>query len=422
VSGWADWNYTGYEKKQSYGEYYGVVSTMKRIGQENGCGRALWENNNDQDKYGTPMAQMLLPFWTDGCIASMEGLFFEAAGSTPYHFIMASALSAKSSNPVRRLHYEDHVVAKGVQYLKTMGVKYYLAYQKEVVDQADQQPDLKEIATTGPWHIYEVLSGNELVVPMTAQPVVVPKAKSADEWLEVGTSWYQHQDDWDAVPVDSGPKDWQRVAMRVTSEKKTDDQNLAVVFPEDAIKKVPLDPVTVTNIKSGDDFVSFDVDKPGVPVMVRTSYFPNWKVDGAQGPYRSAPNFMVVVPTSTHVRLHYGYTSIDLGAYGLTAVGLGATVFLWRRRDVELEPMADDDEWLGDSLPTTNYDPSFDAAADPLTNNSPAGPIDLVQDYESALAAGSAPAVVPESVLLWPKPGLPPPLPQDGSAEIGDGQ
>jgi hypothetical protein len=422
VSGWADWNYTGYEKKQSYGEYYGVISTMKRIGQENGCGRALWENNNDQDKYGTPMAQMLLPFWTDGCIGSMEGLFFEAAGSTPYHFIMASALSAKSSNPVRRLHYEDAVVGKGVQYLKTMGVKYYLAYQKSVVDQADQQPDLKEIATTGPWHIYEVLSGNELVVPMAAQPVVVPKAKSADEWLEVGTSWYQHQDDWDAVPVDSGPKDWQRVAMRVTSEKKTDDQNLAVVFPEDAIKKVPLDPVTVTNIRTGDDFVSFDVDKPGVPVMVRTSYFPNWKVDGAKGPYRSAPNFMVVVPTSTHVRLHYGYTSIDLGAYGLTAVGLGATVLLWRRRDEDLQPMADDDEWLGDSLPTTTYDPSFDATADPLTNNLSAAPIDSVQDYESAMAAGPAPAVVPESVLLWPEPGLPPPAMPGGSAEIGDGQ
>ena len=36
----------------------------------NGCGRALWENNGDNGKYGTTMALMLLPHWTDGCIGS----------------------------------------------------------------------------------------------------------------------------------------------------------------------------------------------------------------------------------------------------------------------------------------------------------------------------------------------------------------
>jgi hypothetical protein len=368
VSAWADWNYRGYEKKPAYGEYYGIISTMKRLGQERGCGRALWENNNEQDKYGTPMAQMLLPFWTDSCIASMEGLFFEAAGSTPYHFIMTSALSAKSSNPVRRLHYEDAnldkgpenlkiVFDKGVEYLKTMGVKYYLAYNKVVVDQASQNPDLKEVAVTGPWHVYEVQSGNELVVPLTATPIVVPKTDTADSWLEVGTSWYQHQSEWPAVPVDSGPSDWQRVTMKVTSEKKTDDRNLAVVVPSEPVAPTQLDPVQVSNIRSGDDFVSFEVDKPGVPVLVRTSYFPNWKVDGAKGPYRAAPNFMVVVPTGKTVRLHYGYTGIDLGAYGLTAMGIAATVWLWRRRDDELEPLESPEPAWAPTQPV--FDPEF---------------------------------------------------------------
>jgi hypothetical protein len=372
VSAWADWNYRGYEKKPAYGEYYGIISTMQRLGKERGCGRALWENNNDQDKYGTPMAQMLLPFWTDSCIASMEGLFFEAAGSTPYHFIMTSALSVKSSNPVRRLHYEDAnldkgpenlkiVFNKGVEYLKTMGVKYYLAYNKVVVDEASQHPDLKEVAVTGPWHVYEVQSGNELVVPLTAKPVVVSKTDTPDTWLEVGTSWYQHQSEWAAVPVDSGPADWQRVTMKVTSEKKTDDRNLAVVAPSEPVTPSQLDPVQVSNIRTGDDFVSFDVDKPGVPVMVRTSYFPNWKVDGAKGPYRAAPNFMVVVPTSNHVRLHYGYTGIDLGAYGLTALGIAGTVWLWRRRDDELESLDAPEPSPEPTKPL--YDPAFVAAA-----------------------------------------------------------
>ena len=72
---------------------------MKQLGQDNGCGRALWENNNDEDSYGTPMALMLLPFWTDGCIGSMEGLYFEASGTTPYHFLTTAALSPAQLQP-----------------------------------------------------------------------------------------------------------------------------------------------------------------------------------------------------------------------------------------------------------------------------------------------------------------------------------
>ena len=71
-------------------------------------------------------------------------------------------------------------------------------------------------------------------------------------------------------------------------------------------------PVAVSNITTGDDRISFDVDKVGVPVLVKASYFPNWQVSGAQGPYRAAPNLMVVIPTSTHVSLHYGRTPVDL--------------------------------------------------------------------------------------------------------------
>jgi hypothetical protein len=64
---------------------------------------------------------------------------------------------------------------------------------------------------------------------------------------------------------------------------------------------------------------------------VKTSYFPNWEVDGADGPFRVTPNLMVVVPTAEHVELHYGRTPVDLLAWALTAMGLVAVVALARR-------------------------------------------------------------------------------------------
>src|SRR3712207_6886029 len=55
----------------------------------------------------------------------------------------------------------------------------------------------------------------------------------------------------------------------------------------------------------------FDVSEPGVPVLVRVSYFPNWSASGAEGPYRIGPNMMVVVPTDTHVELDRKSTCLN---------------------------------------------------------------------------------------------------------------
>ena len=255
------------------------------------------------------MALMLLPFWTDGCIGSMEGLFFEASGTTPYHFLTTSALSKNSSDPVRRLRYEKGEVDKGVEYLKTLGVRYYLAYNPEVVSLADINPDLEKVATSGPWHVYEV-QGTELVTPLAMQPVVVEGVNGSDRdsWLEVGTSWFQDQEAWTALPVADGPESWQRITVEPVDGRPSDDRYLAEVAPSTPIEPVPQPAVTVTDVETGDDSISFRVDRVGVPILVRTSYFPNWKVEGAEGPYRAAPNLMVVVPTvergDAHLRVH----------------------------------------------------------------------------------------------------------------------
>ena len=339
VDGWARWNFEGYEGKGSYGEYHGIVQTLKRLGEDpnHGCGRALWENSGDLNKYGTTMALMLLPFWTDGCIGSQEGLFFEAAGTTPYHFISAAALSKQSSNPVRELRYDNNDAAKGVRYLQELGVRYYMAFTTEAINSAATQPALLEVARSGPWVVYEV-EASDWVVPMKRQPVVVNKrdGDQRERWLELGSSWFQHGEEWAATPVADGPDAWQRIDVSVDLDRRVGEpgdpsRNVDIVTPVQEIDVVDLPEVTISNFKRGQESVSFTVDKVGVPVLVRVSYFPNWKVDGADGPYRAAPNMMVVVPTSNDVRLHYSSAIIDKVAYLLTLIGIVIVVYWWRR-------------------------------------------------------------------------------------------
>ncbi len=337
ADGWTRYNMLGYEGRPKYPEYSDLVTTMADIGKQDGCGRALWENNSANGEYGTTMSLMLLPHWTDGCIASMEGLFFEASGTTPYHFLTAAAMSESSSNPVRQLRYVNNDAAIGVQHMHDLGVRYLMVRTDKAKAQARAQDDLTLLTTSGPWEIFELRNAS-IVEPLTVQPVVVEErgGDQRERNLEVGTSWFQRQDDWAAVPADDGPPEWQRIPVEIdlaarVGEPGDRSRNVDYVVPAEPIVPVPLDPVTVSNVDVEEQSISFEVDQIGVPVLVRVSYFPTWKVEGAKGPYRVAPNFMVVVPTSNTVKLTYSKTPLDWFFYGLTFFGI-ALCFFWRRR------------------------------------------------------------------------------------------
>jgi len=279
---------------------------------------------------------MLLPHWTDGCIQSSEGLFFEASGTTPYHFLTAAAMSANSSNPVRELRYTDNDASVGVPMMQTMGIKYLMVFTQKAKDQAATRNDLTLVREVGPWKVYTV-ADSEVVKPLTVQPVVV-NARGGDQrerHLELGTSYFQHPEEWAAMPADSGPPEWQRIDAQVDLNRRVGNKPLEpgrkvdIVVPKQAIDAKALPSINVSNYVMGDQDLSFDVSAVGVPVLVKMSYFPNWKVDGAKGPYRVSPNFMVVVPTSKHVHLHYDSSNLDKLAYLVTLLGI-LLMFFWR--------------------------------------------------------------------------------------------
>ena len=357
VPGWAKWNYTGYERKTSYPEYRDVIATMNEVSKAHGCGRAMWEYEKEEDRFGTPMSLMLLPYWTRGCVGSMEGLFFESAASTPYHFLNQSELSLAPSSAQRDLPYRPLNVAKGIEHLQLLGVKYYMAISPEAQVQADALPSLRLVATSGPWNVsytekgsqvtkprtwrvYEV-AGAAVVQPLTNQPVVVTGLKKgARPWLKAAVNFYQDTSQWPVLRAASGPRSWARVPVASTNPKRT-----------------PMATAHVSHIQTGDDRISFDVDRTGVPVLVKASYFPNWKASGAKGVYRVMPNLMVVVPTRKHVSLHYGYTPVDALGYLLTLLGVAAVAVLARRPPVEYpEPPPPPDDELADVPPPPDED------------------------------------------------------------------
>ena len=233
------------------------------------------------------------------------------------------------ANPVRGLDYPSGPnVAEGVQHLQMLGVRYFMAETPSIEAAADADSNLRLIATVGPypvtyttgstsqvrqrtWKIYEVLNSS-LVTPLANQPVVM-KGMTPSKWLTPSESWYLDPSRWSVYEAQSGPKSWARVSPTATNLPQT-----------------PLPSVQVSKIKQTNQSVSFNVDRTGVPILVRVSYFPNWHVTGGKGPYRVTPNLMVVIPTANHVSLNYGSTPVDWAGIILSILGLGVIGYMWK--------------------------------------------------------------------------------------------
>ncbi len=342
IPGWVTWNYSGYQAgcpqscaKTRWPEYQQIVAQLEKASQTYGCGNVMWEYQSEMNDYGTPDALTILPYWTNGCIGSMEGLYYEASATTPFHFINQSELSLQPSDPMVGIPYASAPdVALGVQHLQMLGVKYYMALNTELQDQAAADPSLKLISTFGPfyinytgsggsgpsgtqkqyWKLY-LVKGSDRVHPLANQPVVMKGLNNSSQpkYLKVMTTWYDDPSAWNVYLAASGPSSWARVPYA--------DTNVPV----------KAEPTTqVSDVVEHNASISFNVSRPGVPVVVTVSYFPNWHVSGAEGVYRISPNLMVVVPTSHHVSLSYGYTPVDYEGWALTLLALLGLVLLIR--------------------------------------------------------------------------------------------
>jgi uncharacterized membrane protein len=328
VPGWVNWNYQGYEGKSAYPELMSIMNDIDKLPD----GRVMWEYDKDvQDRYGTPMALMLIPYWSPGH-TTMEGVFFESSLTTPFHFLNQAELSKSPSEPVRGLTYRVDDVERGIKHLALFNVDYYLTQSEEMTSQA-KKAGLAPLVEKDAYTIFKLPDTSPIEVA-SYQPRVYD---GGGDFVDVALNWYEDVDHLDHWIVADGPPDWP------TFEDPTGPFDKgAALNTQDAV---------VSDVEIDDFHISFKTTAVGVPHLIKMSYFPNWKVTGAEGPYRAAPSLMIVVPTQENVTLEFGRTwTEDIGRL-LTAAALIFTVW-WLRRsrhragDSEKAP-SDDAETAG---------------------------------------------------------------------------
>jgi hypothetical protein len=338
VDDWAMYNYSGYEAKSGWPEARELFDTLATLPP----GRVMWEFNRDYERFGTTRTLENVPVF--GGQPTMEGLLIESSLNAPFHFINQAQTSETQTQAVPGVDYPDPSefpanFPTGLTHLRLFGVRYYVAYDacknekdeampcaalgmKDVEMQAAEDAGLPVVKRSGRFTIYRVGSGNLVEVPKF-KPVLVDHRN----WRANGLAWYARPE-WLPTPlVFASPDD--RAAAAAFAK--------AGPLPVTSLPKEPLarpGELAATTSRTG-DVISFRTDRVGEPHIVKVSWFPNWKAEGAEGPWMLSPGLMVVVPTQPEVRLSYQDTPVDLAGKALTVAGIGAllapTVLGWFR-------------------------------------------------------------------------------------------
>ena len=323
VPDWTRYNYSGFEAKPGWPEARALFDTLAALPE----GRVMWEFNRDYERFGTTRTLENIPVF--GGQPTMEGLLIESSINAPFHFINQRETSEAATEAVPGVDYPDGMdFPTGLAHLRLYGIRYYVAYdacqdkqkqwlrcedlgRQDVEMQAAAAAGLRVVKRSGRFTIYRVGSGDLVEVPKF-RPVLVDHP----DWRANGLAWYANPD-WLQTPlVFASSKDKAATAAFARSGP----------LPLTSLPREPLarpGELAATSNRTGDE-ISFTTDRIGEPHIVKVSWFPNWHVEGAEGPWMLSPGLMVVVPTQAQVRLYYGDTPVDLAGKALTVGGFGA--------------------------------------------------------------------------------------------------
>jgi putative flippase GtrA len=262
------------------------------------------------ETFGTELAPMLMPYWAGH--PSLEGLYYESGLTTPFHFLTVAEVSERPSNPIGTLPYRRFNLQRGIDHMELLDVSWYVTFSDLARRAALRSPRLELVDEFGTYAVFAVDTPGQVVIPRY-EPVVL----EGRPWIDANVTWFADPDALTVPLVADGPPGWAR------TQDPTDLPTIPI--PGGGISV----PAEVT-----DDQISFHTDTVGVPHWIKTSYFPNWKAEGALGPFLASPTMMMVVPTQPDVRLVFERTWVEWLGLVLTFSALSLMILPAARREL----------------------------------------------------------------------------------------
>ena len=299
---WIDWNYSGLEAKELWPAWSALNARLRAAPDD---ARVAVEYGPVHERAGSIRMYETLPFYSGR--ATLEGVYNQAATTTHPIYYLASELFARSPNPFRSRRYSSFDPESALPRLRLFDVSQIVAVSPELESALDTRPDVVLEASLPPYALYRLRDpGPGYVEPLAFAPVRALPA----EWRDASYRWMSRKPANRALFVFT---DDARFGPAADTWAPPPERPL----PDDAQVQARVEP----------EAVHITTSRPGHPLLVKISYHPRWRAEGADGPYLVSPGLMLVVPRRSEVRLTYAArTWADRAGWSLflAALALGA--------------------------------------------------------------------------------------------------
>lgn len=297
IDGWIDWNYGGFESKNSWGQFNELNTFLRGLP----YGRIFHEYSPSHSKFGTPRAFEAIPMFTGKPV--IEGLTIESGLMAPFAFYLQSELSESPTCPVPQLRCSYFDAVNGTEHLKLFNIRYVIATSSKLKNALDNITQYQKLRSFDEISVYELNHAAYAVVPKY-EPVAV----ITNDWRNVSMQWF---------------RDVNLLDVPLVFVKEPDKRFLQTIYGNDigGVKKVPLVANCDIYENLSNESLQITTSCPGKPLLVKIPYFPDWSVDGADKIYLASPGFMLVFPGGQEIKLKYGSISNVAGNL-LTLTGL----------------------------------------------------------------------------------------------------
>ena len=296
---WIKWNYSGFESKEYWPQLKNITDYLTELPP----GRVVHEFSNVHDKFGTVRTLEDIPLFTGKPV--LEGLTIESAVNAPFVFWIQSEISKTPTCPLPRMQCSYFNLENGIEHLKLFNVNYLIATSDKLKNETRNNMEVTLLKIFDDIEIYRINNTGRYVEVAKNEPVLV-KTKN---WKSLSLEWFKRMDLIDTPLVFSSQHE-DRFKLMIEND------NL------NSIKKIPVNSNCWINERVSNEEVKIKTNCIGKPLLVKISYFPNWKVEGANKVYLVSPAFMLIYPEQENVRLYYGDTTIDIVGKILSVLGL----------------------------------------------------------------------------------------------------
>jgi hypothetical protein len=306
---WIDWNYTGLEAKELWPAFSELSDRLRGTVADP---RVAVEYSPTHEKAGSIRMYETLPFFTGR--STLEGVYNQASLQTHAVYYLASELFATSPNPFRSREYSHFDPENAFPRLRLFNVNEIVALSPQLISTLDTRADVMSVASIPPYRVFHLASsGSSYVEPLRFAPV----RSSPAHWRDKAYRWFTRK------PLSPAPLVF------------TDDPRIAVVERDEwlAPPLVPLAEGVKVEETVEAEGLTITTNTPGHPLLVKVSYHPRWRAEGADGPYLVSPALMMVIPRQRTVRLVYpSRNAADWLGLGLSGIALGVVAAGMRRR------------------------------------------------------------------------------------------